>query len=93
MLSLVAVLSSLSAQDKAEFTDNARNMEIYLQYNANHVRLTKHIFQFLNDSTMYGVGILRNQWKEEKKMRTKWIQKTGLLASLSLSSSSMVRRA
>lgn len=77
--------------DKSEFSASAQNMEVYLQYNANHVRLTKHIFQFLNDSTMYGVGILRNQWKTEKKMRTLWTEKKGLLAGLSLGTSTMVR--
>ncbi len=58
---------------KAESAAAARNMELVLQYNADHTRLIKHLFQFLQDSQMYGVGILRNMWKVDHKVRTRWI--------------------
>lgn len=64
--------------DKSEFIAAAQNMETALQYNCNHTRMVKHMFQFLNDSCMYGVGIMRTQWKVEKKFRTSWQETSGL---------------
>ncbi|GMQ92422.1 MAG: hypothetical protein BMS9Abin11_1751 [Gammaproteobacteria bacterium] len=55
---------------KKETVANARMMELVLQYNADHSRLIKHLFQYLNDGELYGVGILINDWVEERKMRT-----------------------
>lgn len=64
---------------KAESAAGARNMEKVLQYNADHTRLIKHLFQFLQDGQMYGVGILRNMWKVDHKIRTVWIAEEGTL--------------
>lgn len=57
---------------KAETAKSANMMEIVLQYNADKVRLVKLIYQFLMDSQIYGVGIFRTGWKNEKMMRTVW---------------------
>lgn len=61
--------------NKAENTNAARLMEIVLQYNAEHTRIIKHMFQFLNDGELYGLAVLRTKWKEEKAMRTVWRKK------------------
>lgn len=61
--------------NKAEAVGGAKNMELKLQYDADHTRLIKHLFQFLLDGQQYGVGILRNQWLKEEKIRTTWKQK------------------
>lgn len=63
---------------KSEFVDAAQMMEQVLQYNCEHTRMIKNLFQFLNDACMYGVGIMRNQWKVEKKLRTTWIETSSL---------------
>lgn len=62
--------------NKAETAASARNMEIVLQYNADHTRLIKHLFQFLLDGQQYGVSILRCQWSKEEKIRTIWKNQT-----------------
>lgn len=72
---------------KADFVQSAQFMEQFIQYNAEHTRLIKHLYQFLNDANMYGVGILRNQWTVEKKLRTEWIESSSLgFAGISLGS-------
>lgn len=58
--------------NKSETSQSARMMELKLQYDAEHTRVIKHMFQFLLDGQQYGVGILRCQWKQEKKIRTVW---------------------
>lgn len=55
-----------------EQVEAARMMEILLQYNADHVRLVRQFYQFINDSQVYGLGIMRTQWKKEVKSRTVW---------------------
>lgn len=50
----------------------AKWMEIVLQYNADHINLVRHLYQFLQDGELYGVGILRTKWREDKGMRTVW---------------------
>lgn len=55
---------------KKETQANAQMMELVNQYNADHTRLVRHLFQFLTDGETYGLGILRTAWKEEKALRT-----------------------
>lgn len=57
---------------KAETAQSAQNMELVLQYNADHTRLIKHLFQFLLDGQQYGVSVLRCHWSKEEKIRTRW---------------------
>ena len=66
------------SSDKSAYVDSAQYMEQVLQYNCNHTRMIKHLFQFFNDACMYGVGIIRNQWKVEKKLRTSWLETSSL---------------
>lgn len=68
--------------EKSEYVKAAQNMETVLQYNATHTHLVRHLFQFLNDCCMYGVGVMRCQWKEEKKMRTTWTSKPSFVGSM-----------
>lgn len=50
----------------------AQKMEIVLQYNADHTRLVKHLYQFLYDGQIYGLSVLRCQWKRQTAIRTIW---------------------
>lgn len=59
--------------NKAEMVQAAENMEIVLQYDADHTRLIKELFQYFLDGELYGVGVIRTLWKVEKKWRTRWV--------------------
>lgn len=48
----------------------AQAMETFLQYNAEHVRLTRSLFQFFNDGELYGVQVLRTPWRKDVKKRS-----------------------
>lgn len=61
---------------KAEAMDASTKMEMVLQYNADATRLQRHLFQFLNDGELYGVAIMRTQWREERQKRTTWQQQS-----------------
>jgi len=50
--------------------ENARKMEIILQYQLDHNRIVKEWWKWFNDAGLYGVGILVNQWRVKKAMRT-----------------------
>jgi hypothetical protein len=56
--------------NQGERVNAAQTMEIVLQYNADHSRFVKQVYQFLNDCGLYGVGILRPEFKTIKRMRT-----------------------
>lgn len=60
------------ASYKKETMKNAQMMEIILQYQADHTRFIKHLYQFLLDTKIYGVGIFRTRWKREEAIRTVW---------------------
>lgn len=55
---------------KKESMDAVQYQELMLQQNSDHTRLVRHLYQTLNDGQIYGVGVLRTGWKNEKKMRT-----------------------
>lgn len=57
---------------KKESVEAARLMELVLQYNADHTRLIRHLFQFLNDGALYGLGVLRTEWRRDFAPRTVW---------------------
>lgn len=57
-------------KDKTQ--DGARKLEKVLQYNADHTRMIRHLFQHFYDGELYGVGALRTNWKEDWRMRTVW---------------------
>jgi hypothetical protein len=53
-----------------EFAAAARNLELCMQYNADHNRLSWQIYQALLSSQVYQVGIWRVGWRNDKKFRT-----------------------
>jgi hypothetical protein len=58
--------------NSSESVKPAMNMETVLQYNADHNRLVANLFQLFLDDSLYGVGVIRNLWIEEKANRTTW---------------------
>lgn len=56
----------------AENVQNAQMMETVLQYNADHSRLIAAFFQWFVDDGIYGLGVLRTLFKQEKAQRTVW---------------------
>lgn len=50
--------------------ESALKMEIVLQYQSDHMKLVKHLYQFFSDWQTYGVSFLRTHWKTEMAMRT-----------------------
>ena len=59
----------------AEAVEPARKMETVLQFNADKSKLVRKIFQWMMDGQIYGVGIVRNLWITEYKMKV--VQTTG----------------
>ena len=51
-------------------SENARSMEIKLQYDSDHTRAIKALMQSFNDGQVYGVGVALALWKVKKSMRT-----------------------
>lgn len=49
-----------------------RNMETVLQYNADHVRLIRKLYQFFLDGEIYGLQVMRSIWKVEERRKTTW---------------------
>ena len=56
--------------NKQESINASRNMELTLQYNADHMRLIRQLYQFFTDGETYGLGILRVAWEDLEEMRT-----------------------
>jgi hypothetical protein len=50
----------------------ARNMETFLQYNGDHERIVRRLFQYFFDGEVYGLQAVRVQWKREERVRTLW---------------------
>ena len=53
----------------AEAVEPARKMETILQFNADKSKAVRKIFQWMMDGQIYGVGIMRNLWITEWKMK------------------------
>lgn len=71
----------------------AQNMELVLQYNADHTRLVSQLYQFFMDNEVYGVGILRTAWKKSYAYRTRRvIQPKFNIFGVSLGGTSMPTR-
>jgi hypothetical protein len=51
--------------------NNAMQMEILLQYQNDHNRVVKWWWNWFNDMSLYGIGILSNRWLVETQMRTR----------------------
>jgi len=54
---------------KDEDVERSRNMELVLQYNADHTRLIRELYQYYQDANTYGVAVLRVDWAEEYGFR------------------------
>lgn len=50
----------------------APKMEIVLQRNADIAKLVAKMYQFFLDGQLYGLGVMRNVWIENKAQRTVW---------------------
>lgn len=57
---------------RPDMVRRARNMETVLQYNGDHERIVRRLFQFFLDGEIYGVQVLRVMWKTEQRKRTVW---------------------
>ena len=55
---------------KGEIVNAAQNMEKVMQYNADHTRYVRVLFDLLQNSQLYGVGVTRSTWVEERAFRT-----------------------
>lgn len=55
--------------------ENAMRAEIVLQYQNDHNRVLRHWWQWFNDMSLYGVGIVVAQWEIDKQMRTRKSQR------------------
>lgn len=55
--------------NRPEQVNRARNLEMYLQYNADMVRLIRAIYFVLMDGETYGLAVVRTLWKQEMRTR------------------------
>jgi hypothetical protein len=54
---------------RSEQVNRSKNMEMYLQYNADVVKFIRSLYFFLMDGETYGLAIMRTMWKREIKSR------------------------
>jgi hypothetical protein len=54
---------------RSEQVGRSKNMEMFLQYNADVVKAIRTIYFFLMDGETYGLAVLRTLWKQEMKQR------------------------
>lgn len=57
---------------KNELQQSVPLMESVLQYNCDHTRLVKNLFNFMWDGQLYGVSVLRTVWQVKQRNRTVW---------------------
>ena len=57
----------------AKLIENAKSMEMLLQYNAEHNQLVKELTQWLYNGEIYGLGILKTGFVTESAPRTTWV--------------------
>ena len=57
---------------KQESVEAAHKMEQVLQYQADHTRLIRVLFQYFQDASTYGLGVMKVNWNRERKLRTVW---------------------
>ena len=55
---------------KAESMMNQEYVELALKHNTSHTRMVIKIFQFLLDSQIYNLGVMRNLWTVEERYTT-----------------------
>ena len=59
--------------NNAKYIPAAKNMETLLQYNAEHSKFVMHATQWLYDGEIYGLGVLRTGFKDEKRKKTTFV--------------------
>lgn len=57
---------------RGDMVQRAQNMESVLQYNGDHERIIRKLYQFFQDGEKYGLQVLRVMWKVENRTRTLW---------------------
>lgn len=57
---------------RSEFSEASLRMQTKLQYDADHSRLARHLYQYLRDGEIYGVGVMQTAWAKEEMYRTVW---------------------
>lgn len=57
---------------RGDNVQRAQNMETVLQYNGDHERIVRKLFQFFQDGEIYGLQVARVMWKVEQRRRTIW---------------------
>ena len=62
---------------KDEMQQSIPLMESVLQYNCDHTRLIRNLFNFMWDGQLYGLSILRTNWNVKMRNRTVW-RSTGM---------------
>ncbi len=73
-----------TSANRGEHTRQAKNMETLLQYNSEHVRMVKLLWQYFHDGELYGLQVLRTEWAEKKAMRTEWSMQPKRLLGIEL---------
>lgn len=56
---------------KDETMNSAQMMEMKLQYDADHTKLIRQMWQFFQDTQQYGLGIFRCMWRKDLEKRTR----------------------
>lgn len=59
--------------NNSALVENAKSMEMLLQYNAEHNQLVKELTQWLYNGEIYGLGILKTGFVTETAPRTTWV--------------------
>src|SRR6056297_1966890 len=57
---------------KNEMQASVPLMESVLQYNMDHTRFIRHLFNFMWDGQLYGLAVLRTDWQVKMRNRTVW---------------------
>jgi hypothetical protein len=57
---------------RGDMVQRAQNMETVLQYNGDHERIVRKLWQYFHDGEVYGLQVLRVLWKVESRRRTIW---------------------
>lgn len=59
------------SSNRNDHVQQARNMELLLQYNGDRRRMIRELFKFFQSGEIYGLGVMKCFWLTQKKMRTK----------------------
>lgn len=70
------------ASNKAETAKSAQNMELVLQYMADHTRMVGALWQFILDGLIYGVAPMRCTWSNIRRMRTVWRDEPSVVSAI-----------